>query len=68
MMDAKTVLFVALALSTLFYLTVLVIGVRRVKQHGSESTVPTPGGIITGAIANFFDALGIGSFALQGSG
>ena len=63
MMDAKTVLFIALAAMTLFYLGVLAAGVRRAKQDGGEPTAPTLGGTLTGAIANFFDALGIGSFA-----
>ena len=60
-LTAKTVLFVALALSTLFYLAVLVIGVSRARAAGT--TAPTPGLLATGFVANFFDTLGIGSFA-----
>jgi len=67
--DAKLVLFVALALVAIFYLVVLVAGVRRAR-HGAadgtgeaEPTTPRPGGIATGFVANFFDTLGIGSFA-----
>jgi uncharacterized membrane protein YfcA len=60
-LDAKVVLFIALALSTLFYLLVLVVGVRRARA--AEGTNPTPGTLATGFVANFFDTLGIGSFA-----
>ncbi|MFI5257357.1 MAG: TSUP family transporter, partial [Gemmatimonadales bacterium] len=62
-LDAKTVLFVALALSTLFYLVVLVAGVRRARSRHGETTAPTRGTLATGFVANFFDTLGIGSFA-----
>ena len=62
-LDAKVVLFIALALSTLFYLVVLVLGVRRARATGGEPTNPTPGTLATGFVANFFDTLGIGSFA-----
>ena len=63
--DAKLVLFAALALVTLFYVVVLVNGVRRARHGGAnaEPTAPRPGGIATGFVANFFDTLGIGSFA-----
>jgi uncharacterized membrane protein YfcA len=60
-LDAKTVLFVALALITVFYLAVLAVGVRRARA--AEPTAPTPGSMATGFVANFLDTLGIGSFA-----
>ncbi|HET9685166.1 MAG TPA: sulfite exporter TauE/SafE family protein [Gemmatimonadaceae bacterium] len=60
-LDAKVVLFIALALITLFYLVVFVVGVRRAR--GREATNPTAGTLATGFVANFFDTLGIGSFA-----
>ena len=60
-LDAKVALFIALALSTLFYLVVFALGVRRARP--TEATNPTPGTLATGFIANFFDTLGIGSFA-----
>ena len=60
-LDAKVVLFIALALITLFYLVVFVVGVRRAR--GREATNPTAGALATGFVANFFDTLGIGSFA-----
>jgi uncharacterized membrane protein YfcA len=62
-LDAKTVLFIALALSTLFYLVVFVLGVRRARMTAGESATPSPAIVGTGFIANFFDTLGIGSFA-----
>lgn len=62
-LNVKTVLFVALALITLFYLAVLVKGVRHARADGTEPTNPTPGVTGTGFVANFFDTLGIGSFA-----
>ena len=62
-LDAKTVLFAALALSTLFYLAVLVAGVRRARAATGGPATPTAGTVATGAVANFFDTLGIGSFA-----
>jgi uncharacterized membrane protein YfcA len=62
-LDVKTILFIALALSTLFYLIVLVRGVRRARAVGRETTTPAAGFLGTGFVANFFDTLGIGSFA-----
>ncbi|MDB4887067.1 MAG: hypothetical protein JWN79_2505 [Gemmatimonadetes bacterium] len=62
-LDAKTVLFIALALITLFYLGVLTAGVRRARTADAEPTAPAPGPVATGFVANFFDTLGIGSFA-----
>jgi uncharacterized membrane protein YfcA len=62
-LDAKTVLFALLALTTLFYAIVLARGVRRARTVDGEPTAPAPSGIATGFVANFFDTLGIGSFA-----
>ena len=64
--DAKLVLFAALALATLFYVVVLVRGVRLARggaASGEPAAAPRPGGVATGFVANFFDTLGIGSFA-----
>ena len=64
--DAKLVLFAALALVTLFYVVVLVRGVRLARggaASGEPAAAPRPGGVATGFVANFFDTLGIGSFA-----
>ena len=62
-LDAKTVLLAALALFTLFYLAVLVAGVRRARADTGLPAAPPPGTVATGFVANFFDTLGIGSFA-----
>ena len=60
--DLKTILLAALAVTTVFYFVVLLRGLA--KAH-AESTVVTPtvGGTVTGFVTNFFDTLGIGSFA-----
>jgi len=64
---AKLVLFVALALATLFYLVMLMRGARdvasRTEPESPTSTKPNGAGAATGFVANFFDTLGIGSFA-----
>ena len=62
-LDAKTVLLTALALFTLFYLVVLVAGVRRARAASGLPAAPPAGTVATGFVANFFDTLGIGSFA-----
>src|SRR4051812_46474990 len=60
--DAKTGLPGALAIVTVLYLIVYVRGLRRARDAG-EPVAPTPGGLATGFVTNFFDTLGIGSFA-----
>jgi uncharacterized membrane protein YfcA len=62
-MNAKLALFIALGLFTLFYVAVLVRGALRVRAETGEPAAPTAGGVATGFVANFFDTLGIGSFA-----
>jgi uncharacterized membrane protein YfcA len=62
----KTALFVGLVLVTLAYLVVLVRAVvqaRRARQPGEQGVAPGPFGLLLGFVTNFFDALGIGSFA-----
>jgi uncharacterized membrane protein YfcA len=68
--DAKGYLLLALALFALFYLAVLVGAARRAapKAPGGPSAPSadrrvTPLGLFTGAVTNFFDTLGIGSYA-----
>ncbi|HVT37512.1 MAG TPA: sulfite exporter TauE/SafE family protein [Gemmatimonadaceae bacterium] len=67
--DAKTVLLVALALFGVGYFGFLVYGMRRARRAAKVSAsatnpaAPTPGGVATGFITNFFDTLGIGSYA-----
>ena len=62
-MLAKLVLFVTLALFALFYLGALWSGARRAHRERGDAVAPTAGGMATGFVANFFDTLGIGSFA-----
>jgi uncharacterized membrane protein YfcA len=66
--SARIALFVALALATLFYLVMLARGAaaRAASDAGAPpatSTKPNGPGVATGFVANFFDTLGIGSFA-----
>ena len=61
-MSAINVLFAALGLFVVYILVVLVMGARRAAAAG-ENVTPTPGSAATGFVANFFDTLGIGSFA-----
>ncbi len=60
--DPRNVLLALLALLTLGYLVVLGVAARRQGAAG-ERVRPQLGGLGTGLVANFFDTLGIGSFA-----
>jgi uncharacterized membrane protein YfcA len=62
-MTAKLLLFAALAAATLFFLAVLVRGLRSPASASAGARAPTAAGTATGFVANFFDTLGIGSFA-----
>jgi len=59
--DAKTWLFVALAIFTVFFLWILVVGVRR--KATTQAVRPKPQAAATGFVTAFLDTLGIGSFA-----
>ena len=59
--DLKTILLAALAVITVFYFVVLMRGIGKARVAGPVS--PTAGGTATGFVTNFFDTLGIGSFA-----
>ena len=59
--DAKTALFIALALFTAFYLWCLWRGVR--SRSSGESRAPSKEAAAAGFVTAFFDTLGIGSFA-----
>lgn len=66
-MDAKSLLIAALVLVTITYLARWIV-VARAKRagggHGAHEPVrPTPVQLFIGAATNFFDTLGIGSFA-----
>jgi uncharacterized membrane protein YfcA len=60
-MTIKTSLFIALAAFTAFYLSTWLAAIRR--QGKQETAVPTPLHAGIGFVTNFFDTLGIGSFA-----
>jgi uncharacterized membrane protein YfcA len=66
-MDAKNLLLAALVALTLTYLTSWFVMARRRRAagaHGADEPVaPTPLHLVIGAVSNFFDTLGIGSFA-----
>ena len=55
-------LFVVLGIFVTIYL-VGWISVERKRQHAATDTKPEPKGLLIGFITNFFDTLGIGSFA-----
>ena len=61
-MSPLTILLVALGAFTLFYIVVFAKGVKEVGAEQGQ-TAPTPLGMAIGAVTNFFDTLGIGSFA-----
>jgi uncharacterized membrane protein YfcA len=62
-LDLKTILLAALAVITVFYMVVLTRGILRARAESSRDGTPTGGGLATGFVTNFFDTLGIGSFA-----
>jgi uncharacterized membrane protein YfcA len=57
--DAKTLLFIALGVVCLVFVTTWVLSARRT----TERTQPGPFALAIGFMTNFFDTLGIGSFA-----
>ena len=62
--SAKTLLLVALGAVGLAYAAIFDAGVRRRKRETPEvPAAPTRGGLGLSFVANFFDTLGIGSFA-----
>lgn len=62
---AKTLLLAALAVVTIYYLYMFARAVMKKRQEsgGATETKPNATGIATGFVTNFFDTLGIGSFA-----
>ena len=61
--NAKTALLVALALFGVYYVGWLVWGLRNKKGSDGGPVTPTPLGLVVGFFTNFFDTLGIGSYA-----
>lgn len=63
-LDARTVLFIALGVTTAIYVAILVVGLQRAKRDAAgQQEAASPMLIGTGFVTNFFDTLGIGSFA-----
>jgi uncharacterized membrane protein YfcA len=61
-MSLITALFLALALFGIYYVWVFSRGIKQARADGVD-VKPTPLGMVTGAVTNFFDNLGVGSFA-----
>ncbi len=61
--DAKVLLLVTLGVIALGYLAILLAALRRARARAGEPAGPTVPALVTGAVTNFFDTLGIGSFA-----
>jgi uncharacterized membrane protein YfcA len=61
MNTAKVVLFAALGVVTLVFIAAWARAVRRARPEGGLA--PTPLELVLGFVTNFFDTLGIGSFA-----
>ena len=61
-MSITTALFIALGVFTVYYLVIFTRAVQAARASG-EVAKPSGLGIATGAITNFFDDLGIGSYA-----
>jgi uncharacterized membrane protein YfcA len=61
--DPKDGLLIALAAFALFYLVVVVRGVMSQRATTTEGVAPSPGRLLTGFVTNFFDTIGIGSYA-----
>src|SRR5688572_17168486 len=62
LLDPRNALLVVLAIVALLYIVLVVRTVARGVREGDRAT-PGLGGIGTGFVTNFFDTLGIGSFA-----
>ncbi len=62
--SAKTILLLALGAIGIAYVAVLFLGIQRRRAETPDvPTAPTAGGVTTGFVTNFFDTLGIGSYA-----
>lgn len=67
-MSAKSALFVALGALTVAYVAFWYLSVRKARAAGTSDPATAPGApgpfeVVLGFVTNFFDALGIGSFA-----
>jgi uncharacterized membrane protein YfcA len=64
-MEPKNILLVGMILITLVYLTYWIVSVRRQRAEARDTSTLTPQPVTLGIsfVANFFDTLGIGSYA-----
>jgi uncharacterized membrane protein YfcA len=64
-LDARDILFLALGIFAVAYVAILVGGLRRPSKADErpDPKASTPALLATGFVTNFFDTLGIGSFA-----
>ena len=62
LLNPRNALLVALSIVAALYLALVIRAALRGVQVGDRAT-PSAGGIGTGFVTNFFDTLGIGSFA-----
>ena len=62
-MDAKNLLLIALAFFAVFFAFVIGVRIRRELAAPGGSVKPSAATLVTGFITNFFDTLGIGSYA-----
>ena len=63
MTDAKTTLFLLLGIVAAGFTVFLGMAVAKAARAGGERVLPNPWEIFVGFLTNFFDTLGIGSFA-----
>jgi uncharacterized membrane protein YfcA len=61
--NAKTALLAALGLFGLYYIGLFAWGLKNGKGADGKGNTPTPLGLVVGFVTNFFDTLGIGSYA-----
>jgi len=64
-LDARDILFLALGLFAVAYVAILVTGLRQSSEasDSADAKAGAPALVATGFVTNFFDTLGIGSFA-----
>jgi uncharacterized membrane protein YfcA len=64
-LDARDVLFLALGVTTVAYVAILIVGLRRPAPtpEAPNPQAKTWALLVTGFVTNFFDTLGIGSYA-----
>ena len=61
--DPKTVLLALLVLLTAVFVLAWALALRRAAAKGTAPVAPTVASLAVGAVTNFFDTLGVGSFA-----